>query len=48
MGPGEIIEFLTRCKLLDSQEILEMSIKELYLMLEYLCGVRPADHRPIG
>jgi hypothetical protein len=48
MGPGEIIEFLTRCKLLDSQEILEMSVSELYLMLEYLCGVRPPDHRPIG
>jgi 5-methylcytosine-specific restriction endonuclease McrBC regulatory subunit McrC len=48
MGPGEIIEFLTKCKLLDRQEILEMSVKELYLMLEYLRGVRPKGHRAIG
>lgn len=48
MGPGEIIEFLTKCKLLERQEILEMSVRELYLMLEYLSGVRPKKHRAIG
>lgn len=48
MGPGEIIEFLTKCKLLEKHEILEMSVRELYLMLDYLTGVRPKQHRPIG
>jgi hypothetical protein len=48
MGPGEIIEFLTRCKLLEEREILQMSVKELYLMLDYLTGVRPEKHRAIG
>jgi hypothetical protein len=48
MGPGEIIEFLTKCKLLEKQEILEMSIRELYLMLEYFCGVRAKDRPAIG
>jgi 5-methylcytosine-specific restriction endonuclease McrBC regulatory subunit McrC len=48
MGPGEIIEFLTKCKLLDREEILEMSVRELYLMLEYLTGVRPRTQRAIG
>jgi hypothetical protein len=48
MGPGEIIEFLARGALLDKREILEMSVRELYLMLEYLSGVRPQEHRPIG
>ena len=48
MGPAEIIEFLTDCKLMQPQEILDMSVRELYLMLEYLSGVRPPEHRPIG
>jgi len=48
MGPGEIIEFLTECKLLEKHEILEMTVQELYLMLDYLSGVRPEQHRSIG
>ncbi len=48
MGPGEIIEFLTRSALLERSEILDMSVKELYMMLEYLSGVRPKEHRAIG
>ncbi len=48
MGPGEIIEFLSRSASLERSEILEMSVKELYLMFEYLSGVRPKEHRAIG
>ncbi len=48
MRPGEIIEFLTQRKLLELADIMEMSMKELYLMLDYLSGVRPRQHRAIG
>ena len=41
MRPGEIIEFLMQRKLLDRADIMEMSLKELQLMLDYLSGVRP-------
>jgi len=48
MSPGEIIEFLVKRQLLDVREIEQLTLRELYVMLDYLTGVRPAEHRPIG
>ncbi len=48
MGPDEIIEFLSERKLLEADEVLDLTLRELYLMLDYFCGVRPREHRPLG
>jgi hypothetical protein len=48
MDAGDLIELLTQSDLLDPSDVLDMTVRELYLMLDYLSGVRPPAHRPIG
>ena len=48
MDASNLIELFTESDLLDRSEVLDMTVRELYLMLDYLSGVRAPTDRPIG